>query len=440
MLNTVRSYIEKENLLAPNAKIIVGLSGGMDSMALIEILMQLNYTCIAAHCNFHLRGIESDNDEKFVKQWCLSKKIPFITTDFFTVKYAAQKKISIEMAARELRYNWFETIRQQYDADYISVAHHKDDSIETVLLNLIRGTGIKGLTGISPKNGYIIRPLLSISRSDIEKYIIENEIPYVTDSTNEENIYTRNMLRLSIMPILKEINPAIKDALYRTSQNLFEAEKIYRNSINDSIKKVYKNGVIEINKLKKETSPQSILFEILSTLGFTPSTIEDVYESMDKISGKTFYSESHRLIKDREKFLIDDLSENYSESESYLIDNDVNELTMPLNLIIEKVKSPVELQKNSSFLYADLDKLTFPLHLRKWKSGDWFIPFGMKGKKKLSDYFTDQKFSIKDKEDAWLLLSGNEIVWIVGERSDERFKITNATENILIIKNVDKES
>lgn len=440
MLNTVRSYIEKENLLAPNAKIIVGLSGGMDSMALIEILMQLNYTCIAAHCNFHLRGIESDNDEKFVKQWCLSKKIPFITTDFFTVKYAAQKKISIEMAARELRYNWFETIRQQYDADYISVAHHKDDSIETVLLNLIRGTGIKGLTGISPKNGYIVRPLLSISRSDIEKYIIENEIPYVTDSTNEENIYTRNMLRLSIMPILKEINPAIKDALYRTSQNLFEAEKIYRNSINDSIKKVYKNGVIEINKLKKETSPQSILFEILSTLGFTPSTIEDVYESMDKISGKTFYSESHRLIKDREKFLIDDLSENYSESESYLIDNDVNELTMPLNLIIEKVKSPVEIQKNRSFLYADLDKLTFPLHLRKWKSGDWFIPFGMKGKKKLSDYFTDQKFSIKDKEDAWLLLSGNEIVWIVGERSDDRFKITNATENILIIKNVDKES
>lgn len=440
MLNTVRSYIEKENLLAPNAKIIVGLSGGMDSMALIEILMQLNYTCIAAHCNFHLRGIESDNDEKFVKQWCLSKKIPFITTDFFTVKYAAQKKISIEMAARELRYNWFETIRQQYDADYISVAHHKDDSIETVLLNLIRGTGIKGLTGISPKNGYIVRPLLSISRSDIEKYIIENEIPYVTDSTNEENIYTRNMLRLSVMPILKEINPAIKDALYRTSQNLFEAEKIYRNSINDSIKKVYKNGVIEINKLKKETSPQSILFEILSTLGFTPSTIEDIYESMDKISGKTFYSESHRLIKDREKFLIDDLSENYSESKSYLIDNDVNELTIPLNLIIEKVKSPVELQKNSSFLYADLDKLTFPLHLRKWKSGDWFIPFGMKGKKKLSDYFTDQKFSIKDKEDAWLLLSGNEIVWIVGERSNERFKITNATENILIIKNVDKES
>ncbi len=438
MLDKVRSYIEKENLFADNSKIVVGLSGGMDSMVLLTLLIELDYSCIAAHCNFHLRGDESDRDAAFVKSWCKTNNITLVSTSFHTVEYAAQNKISIEMAARDLRYGWFEEVRNEYNADYIAVAHHKDDSIETVLMNLIRGTGIKGLTGIPPKNGFVSRPLLTVLRSEIEDYVTKNEIPYVTDSTNKEDIYVRNLLRLRVLPIIEEINPSVRESIYRTSQNLLEVEKIYNNSIIESIKAIYKENAIDINKLKKQVSPKSVLFEILSPLGLTPSTIEDIFESMNSESGKVFYSDHYRVIKDRETFIIDKLPHNHKISESYSISSDFNEVTDPINLKISKVSHSVEIQKNRNFLYADADKLLFPLTLRKWKKGDWFIPFGMTSKKKLSDFFTDKKYSIKDKEEAWILTSGNDIVWVVGERPDNRFKITNHTKNIIIVEFVEK--
>ena len=442
MLEKVREYIHKENLIPDNTKVIVGLSGGMDSMVLLDILMLLGYNCMAAHCNFHLRGKESNRDEKFVKKWCKSIDIPYTSINFDTNQYATDRKISIEMAARELRYNWFETLRRHYQADYIAVAHHKDDSVETVLLNLIRGTGIKGLTGISPKNGCVVRPLLCISRSEIENYISERDIPYVTDSTNNEDLYLRNALRLNIIPSLEKLNPSVKDTIYRTSKNVNEAEKVYSESIQKSIKEVYSDNKIDINKLRQTASPRSVLFELLTPYNFTPSTIEDISESINSISGKIFYSDSsanfnknkYRIIKDRNYFLLDVVNVINNENQTYLIEEGTTEINFPLNIKIREIDSPSDIEFNNSTIYIDATKIKFPLVLRKWRSGDWFIPFGMNGRKKLSDYFTDRKFSLKDKEDAWILSTGDDIVWIVGERNDNRFKITENTKHIISIE------
>ena len=444
MLEKVREYIQKENLILHNTKVIVGLSGGMDSMVLLDILTLLGYSCLAAHCNFHLRGEESNRDEIFVKKWCKSIDIPFTSINFDTNQYASDLKISIEMAARELRYNWFETLRRHYQANCIAVAHHKDDSVETVLLNLIRGTGIKGLTGISPKNGYVVRPLLCISRSEIENYILERDIPYVTDSTNSEDLYLRNSIRLNVIPLLETLNPSVKDTIYRTSKNVTEAEKVYSESIQKTIKKVFNNNKIDINELRQTASPRSVLFEILTPYNFTPSTIEDISESIDSISGKIFFSDSnsnfekkkYRLIKDRNSFLLDVVNDIYNENEMYLIEEGTSEINFPVSIKIREISSPADIIYNSHFLYIDADKIKYPLVLRKWRSGDWFIPFGMKGKKKLSDYFTDRKFSLKDKENVWLLTYENDIVWIVGERNDNRFKITENTKKIIFIEQI----
>ncbi|MDD4777811.1 MAG: tRNA lysidine(34) synthetase TilS [Fermentimonas sp.] len=438
MINKVQKFIQKEKLLPQTAKIIVGLSGGMDSMVLLDLLVLSGYHCIAAHCNFHLRADESDRDAEFVRKWCKSTDVPFTSIDFDTSEYAEDRKISIEMAARELRYEWFEALRKQYEADAIAVAHHKDDSVETVLLNLIRGTGIKGLTGISPKNGHIVRPLLCVSRSDIEDYITEREIPYVTDSTNDQDIYLRNYIRINIIPRLQAVNPSVKESILRTSLNVSEAEKVYSESIRRSIEILFRDNKINIAQLKETASPQSVLFELLSPLGFSVSTIEDVFQSMDSTPGKVFYSENYRLIKDRLYFILENNKNESDSKDYYLIENNTDEIIIPVNLIFSKESSPVKINKNKRFLYADADKLKFPLILRKWQAGDWFIPFGMNGRKKLSDYFTDQKYSLKDKQEVWLLLSEDDLVWIVGERSDERFKITDESKNIFIIEYVNK--
>ena len=444
MLEKVKEFIHKENLIQHNSKVIVGLSGGIDSMVLLDILILLGYQCMAAHCNFHLRGEESNRDESFVKKWCKSLDVPYTSINFDTKQYASDRKISIEMAARELRYNWFETLRKHHQANFIAVAHHKDDSVETVLLNLIRGTGIKGLTGISAKNGYVVRPLLCISRSEIENYISERDIPYVTDSTNNEDLYLRNSLRLNVIPLLETLNPSVKETIYRTSRNVTEAEKVYSESIQKSIKEVFSDNKIDIDKLRQTASPRSVLFELLAPHNFTPSTIEDISESIDSISGKIFYSDNsadlekkkYRLIKDRHSFLLDLVNEINNKNETYIIEEGINEINIPINIKIKELSSSADIVFNKHTIYIDADKIKYPLVLRKWRSGDWFIPFGMKGRKKLSDYFTDRKFSLKDKEDAWLLASGDDIVWIVGERNDNRFKITENTKQIISIEQI----
>lgn len=433
MLDKIKRYIADNKLFEQSDKLLVGLSGGADSMALLNVLIELKYDCFAAHCNFHLRGEESDKDQLYVEDWCNFKNIPLITVDFDTTKYAADNKISIEMAARELRYGWFERVRKEHDADYIAVGHHLNDSIETFLLNLIRGTGISGLSGIVPKNGRVVRPLLSVSREEIEEYLDGKATNFRVDSTNLEDIYTRNFVRLNLLPSLEKINPSINDAIARTSKNLSEVEKVYRHVMEKDIKVVLLDNVIDIEKLKQTISPQSVLFEILFPLGFSPSSIEDVLDSIDATPGKVFYSPSHRLIKDRISLLIDELSTNEVENRTFTINKGNTHIDLPLDMSFDVKPYPVDITKSPKYLYLDADLITYPLVLRKWQLGDWFVPFGMKGRKKLSDFFTDQKFSIKDKEDVWILVSGEDIVWVVGHRSDDRFRVTPKTKNILVI-------
>lgn len=434
MLQKIKSYIAGKHLLKEDAVVITGLSGGADSMALLDLLTLLGYRCIAAHCNFHLRGEESDGDARFVKKWCKENDIEFTSIDFDTRQYAADKKISIEMAARELRYAWFEMVRRQFEAEAVAVAHHRDDSVETVLLNLIRGTGIGGLSGIEPMNGKVIRPMLCVSRNEIEEYLKEREIPFRTDSTNKQDIYSRNHIRLNVLPMLQKINPSVSDAIFRTSENIAEAEKVYRTAISKDIGTVLEDDRIYIDKLRQTVSPVTVLYEILSPLGFRPSVIDDVKNSLDALSGKVFYSPTHRLIKDRHYFLIDKMDKSPSDSPVIYIDKVDQEISRPICLDIKLVGPPGTIRESKDFLYADADKLSFPLILRRWRFGDWFIPFGMNGKKKLSDFFTDEKFNLKEKEDAWILFSGDDVVWVVGRRPDNRFKITRNTKNVLLIQ------
>lgn len=434
MIEKVRSYIKENRLLKPDDRVIVGLSGGMDSMTLIDVLLSLGYNCMAVHCNFHLRGEESERDAAFVEQWCESAKVGLVSVDFDTYRYAAEHKISIEMAARELRYKWFEDIRKEHHADAIAVAHHRDDLAETVLLNLIRGTGIRGLSGISPKNNSIVRPLLGVSRDEIEAYVEERKLPFIFDSSNSDDAFVRNFLRLNVIPLLEKINPSVKNSIYRTAQHVGEARKIYDFYVENQKKAIFTDNRIDIDKLKTTLSPATMLFEILSPFGFNASVIEDICQCLDSIPGKVFYSNDYRLIKDRKDLILDKISdENFSQRE-YAIDKVSQEITDPIRLKISILSGNITINKDARFLYADADKLSFPLTLRKWQPGDWFIPFGMKGRKKLSDFFTDRKFSLPDKENAWVLTSDEDIVWVVGERSDDRFKITESTENVLVME------
>lgn len=434
MVTKVQEYIVHHKLFTKQSKVLVGLSGGPDSMVLIHLLMQLGYNCIAAHCNFHLRGKDSDKDVAFVSKWCTENNIPLFTIDFDTEEYAATNKISIEMAARELRYNWFEKLRLEQNADVVGIAHHQDDSVETILINLIRGTGIKGLTGIPIVNKHIVRPLLQVSRRQIMEYLSSNKVPYVIDHTNEEEMYTRNIIRLKVLPTLKKLNPSVKNSIITTSNNLKEAEKIYNGYINQAIEEVLNNNLIDIAKLKETYSPQSVLFEILSPIGFTSSVIEDISNNLDSIPGKMYHADGFRLLKDRDYLIISDieLGELQNKDKEYLIYADSTDKNLPFSLTVHKEEytPEFEIKRNKAILHCDIDKLAFPLTLRRWKEGDWFVPFGMKGKKKLSDFFSDNKFSIFQKEETWVLLSDNDVVWIVNHRADNRFRITEATNTV----------
>ena len=435
MITQVNEYISHHNLLTKQSKVLVGLSGGPDSMALIHILIQLGYNCIAGHCNFHLRGENSNSDAAFVNKWCAENEIPLFTIDFDTESYATTRKISIEMAARELRYDWFEKIRLEQNATSIGIAHHKDDSVETILINLIRGTGIKGLTGIPITNKYVVRPLLDVSRSEIMEYLSLNEVPYVIDHTNEEEIYTRNTIRLKVLPTLEKINPSVKNSIVTTANNLKEVEKIYDAYIQYAIATVLQDNLIDIAKLQQTYSHQSVLFEILSPLGFTPSVIEDIANNLDSIPGKIYLADSYRLLKDREHLVISKHNPTGDEVKEYLIYPDTINSVLPINIKIESENytPDFKIQKNRSILHVDSDKLNFPLVLRKWRKADWFVPFGMKGKKKLSDFFTDNKFTLFEKEETWILISGDDIVWIVNHRADNRFKVNSTTKTVCTI-------
>lgn len=422
----IAQYIDNERLFPINARIIVALSGGADSVALLRILHTLGYDCEAAHCNFHLRGTESDRDEMFVRKLCKTMKTPLHTIDFATEQYAIEKKISIEMAARELRYQWFAEIKEKTKADVIAVAHHQDDSVETVLLNLIRGTGINGLLGIHPKNGDIVRPLLCISRKEITDYLQNAGQEYMTDSTNLQDEYTRNKIRLNLLPLMQEINPLVKEHIIDTSNYLNDVNRIYNKGIEEGKQRVIEKGNIRIVPLLKEPSPEALLFEILYPLGFNAAQTKNILTMLEGQTGKQFISkDGWRVVKNRELLLID--KKEKQENPPFCLIKEEKEYTK--DFIIPREKH---------IACFDTDKLIGEINLRKWQTGDIFIPFGMKGKKKVSDYLTDRKFSIIQKENQWVLCCGDKIIWIVGERTDNRFRIDEKTKKVTVFKMSEK--
>ena len=437
MKEQIQQYIIQHQLLSGEKPVVVGISGGADSVALLHILVSLGYKCIAAHCNFNLRGDESFRDEQFTIDFTKRLQVPLCKISFETNKYAQENRLSVEMAARELRYRWFEELLNTYDADAVAVAHHRDDSVETLLINLTRGSGLTGLTGIKPKNGNVVRPLLCVSREDIYAYIENNGLEYVTDSSNSSDIYTRNFIRLKVIPLLEEINPSVKASLARTANHLYDASLIYNHSIEEARKVITQNNRLSISALLSFPAPATILYEMLKPYGFSRTVCESIFTVLDKDSGKIFYSSTHRLLKDRSDLLIDVLSGE--DNRAYLINLEDDNVDLPVELKPEIVviKESYQIEKDKKFAYFDFDKLSFPLVLRHWQEGDWFVPFGMKGKKKISDYFSDKKFSLFDKEKTWLLCSGQDVIWIVGERTDNRYRIEKTTKRVLKLKFID---
>lgn len=436
-LKKVRQFIDSNQLLIDNDRILVGVSGGADSVVLLHILLKLGFECVVAHCNFHLRGEESMRDELFVEKLAEKYKLIYKKTDFDTVRFAKSNKISIEMAAREMRYAWFKKLAPENKCQTIATAHHTDDSIETLLLNMIRGTGLKGLTGIEPRNGDIVRPVLCCTRSEIEQYAQKNKLEYITDSTNLANEYSRNKIRNLILPMMADINPSVKQSLAENISRFRGSWKIYSEKIAEIEAHITFNKenqtFVDIDKLKSQSDPKTILFEILQKYQFNSDVISNIFEGLDKSSGKRYYSDTHRLLKDREHLIVDEIEPN--NTLEFSIDESTKSISIPINLSLNKKARNEDfiISKKSDIIHIDADKIKFPLTLRKWKKGDSFHPFGMKESKKLSDFFINEKINRNQKENIWLLVSDNKIVWIIGLRMDERFRITEKTKNILEI-------
>ena len=436
--NLVKRYIESESLIpSENRKVLVALSGGADSVALLRILLSLGYVCEAAHCNFHLRGEESLRDESFVRQLCYTLQVPLHVTHFDTKRYAVSERISIEMAARKLRYDWFEALRKETGAAVIAVAHHRDDSVETVLLNLIRGTGIDGLRGIRPKNGSVIRPLLGVGRRDIQDYLESVKQDYVTDSTNLEDEYTRNKIRLNILPVMETINPSVAQSIAETAKCLDQAGLVYDRWTEEARKRVMDGKGIRIAALLNEISPKALLFEILHPLGFNPAQIDSVFNCLKGQPGRRFHSREWSVLKDRDYLIFDPIPATGLETDKELpVSGELVFGTDSRRIRLSRVinEPSFVIPREKAYACLDISKLTFPLTLGKWKQGDRFMPFGMKGMKKVSDYLTDRKFSLHEKEETFVVRSGKEIVWIVGERSDNRFRVDDQTKEILLLE------
>jgi len=437
VINTFLENIEAKNLIQKGERVLLAVSGGIDSMVLLHLFERSEFDYGLVHCNFHLRGEESDGDEEFVREQVGQHGLPSFFKDFDTEEYASVRGISIEMAARELRYNYFEKIRVENGFDLIATAHHQDDLIETFFLNLSRKTGIHGLTGIKEKAGNIIRPLLFAGRKEIENYAKEHFVEYREDSSNNEVVFQRNFIRHKILPLFSEMNPAFQKNMVASVSNLKEAEVVYDYLIHTEIEKIVSQenlGIkVDIQQLRTTPFPHLLLLEVLSTYHFNAAVIDQIYKSLEAESGRQFYSFSHRLVKDREYLFVSEIE--VDEEKLYYIEENDMELFDPLDICIEKLDAEnFKIIKQSKVACIDADEVSFPLLIRKWKQGDYFQPLGMSGMKKVSDFFIDQKIPLHEKENTWLLCSGKKIVWIMGYRLDERFKITSKSKKVLKIE------
>jgi len=435
VLQTVKQYMQEQLMPDTNTKLLVAVSGGVDSVVLFDVLFRLGYQCVVAHCNFHLRGSESDEDMRFVEKLVTHYQVPLHTAHFNTTQIAEERKISIEMAARELRYTWFKELLISEQCGAIAIAHHADDSVETFFLNLARGTGIKGLLGIRAKNEEVIRPLLRCKRSQIETYAHEHGLDFRTDSTNSDTIYVRNKIRHHIIPPFQEINPSFIDTMHKNIKNLQDVSDIYTYFIEKLRSNLCqkKNDItqISISDLQKIPAFDTILFELLQTYNFNSATVNNITQSLNGLSGKEFYSPTHRAIINRNTLDIEKIQ--VLTDEVYTIDNGCREITKPIKLRFELFDGIPEINKEKQYAFLDADKIVFPLVLRHWQQGDTFVPFGMTQTKKVSDFFINEKISRLMKDKLWILTSQNTIVWIVGQRIDNRFRVSKKTKSTLII-------
>ena len=429
MLQKFKNHIENRFPFLVSKKIILAASGGVDSMVLIHLLNQLGYDFAIAHCNFQLRGIESFEDQQFVKLEAENISKTFFTNQFDTEAFASDFGLSIQMAARELRYHWFYELLEVNEYDYIITAHHADDNLETFIINLSRGTGLDGLAGIPEQTEKLIRPLLPFSRLEIHEYALANSIGWREDSSNASTKYLRNKIRHEIVPVLKEINPKFLEAFQKTQSYLQESQAM----VEDASIIVYQNVVetignelhFDLNQLNQLPNYKSYLFHWLREYGFV--AWDDVYNLVDSQSGKQVFSGQYRLIKNRQKLILCPIESN--DLAEYLITQEQNVIEQPIKISFCEVTEVKEKgSQNTNTIYVDAEKLVYPLVVRKAINGEVFQPIGMGGKsKKISKFFKDEKLSLTEKENTWLLCSADQIIWVVGKRADERFKITNNT-------------
>lgn len=425
MLSKVKDYIKKHKLLSLSDLYIVAISGGADSVALLLLLDEMGYKVHALHCNFHLRGEESDRDERFCEDLCLKKNIPFHRIHFDTLMYAETHKMSVEMAARELRYRYFEQLRKDIGAEGICVAHHQDDTVETVLLNLVRGTGLRGLTGIQPRNGAILRPLLCVTRTEIEAYLATKQQDYVTDSTNLETDFVRNKIRLQVVPLLRQLNPAVSENIVRTAEHLTEAQKVL-----DAVVDTYKgSNQLDLCALQQVGSAEYIVFEWLKQYGFNGSQVQQVISAE---TGSIFSSPTgYEVLKDRDRLLVEPTIMAFTpiripEEGTYVLPDDRR-----LNVR----RSNPFVSKDSHEATLDARQVRFPLTVRRVEEGDWMIPYGMTGRKLLSDLMTDLKMSLFDRRRQLVVVDAQgAVVWAIGLRTDHRCRVTDATQEVIAIK------
>ena len=432
LIHKFKTHIENHLSFLKEGKLLIACSGGLDSIVLTYLCDSLKLEFDVAHCNFKLREEESDGDEKFVSEVAGKLGATFFISKFETEEYAKSHKISIQMAARELRYNWFRELLREYQYDYVLTAHHKDDNLETFLINLSRGTGIEGLTGIPEINDVYVRPLLPFSRKQILEFAKENNIQWREDSSNSSTKYLRNSLRHLVIPELKAINSQFLQNFETTLDHLKQTSTFVDNQISRVKKDVFEYLELDtiripIHKLQQYDDPKAYLYFLLKDYGFT--AWDDILQILTAQSGKQVFSLTHRLVKNRRDLLLCPIIEDVSDR-TYSIPEEENMIMIPSGMLKFKEVSDIS-NTDLKTIGVDKEKLKYPLIVRKWKEGDYFYPLGMKGKKKLSKYFKDEKLSLLAKERVWLLCSGDDIVWIINYRADNRFKISPKTKQLL---------
>jgi tRNA(Ile)-lysidine synthase len=438
MIDEFKRFISENNLIKPGDKILLAVSGGIDSMVMAHLFHHQDYKIGIAHCNFSLRASESDKDEDMVRQFASDHHIPFYSTRFETKSFAKKNRLSVQMAARDLRYNWFEEVRMKNGYDSISVAHNLNDNIETLLINLIRGTGLTGMTGMKPISNRIIRPLLFATRQDILTYRNQHKIIFREDKSNADTKYTRNKIRHLVIPVLKEINPSIEITLNETAERFSGLNEIVSNYISrlkESISEEKEEFItFNISQLKTFLHNKAVLFELFKPYGITNALLIDLMKVIEGKTGGQIITDTHRIIKNRKEIIVSD--EEIRNETRYIIKNEESFCTFPGISSARNVRitETFEIPSDPHIACIDSQKVAFPMTIRKWKAGDHFYPLGMKQKKKLSDYFIDKKYSRFDKENIFILESDGKIVWIIGDRIDDRFKITESTKKGLLIK------